>query len=92
LFRVADCDTDHYLVAANVRERVVVNKTTHRFRMERFSLKESNEVEGKAQYCVEISNRFSALENLDAAVDTNRAQETIRISKFQPQRFYILMT
>jgi hypothetical protein len=29
---------------------------------------------------------------LDAAVDTNRAQETIRISKFQPQRFYILMT
>jgi hypothetical protein len=25
-FRVADCDTDHYLVVANIRERLAVNK------------------------------------------------------------------
>jgi hypothetical protein len=46
--------------------------------MERFSLKKLNEVVGKKQYCVEISNRFAALENLDAEVDINRAWETIR--------------
>jgi hypothetical protein len=32
--------------------------------MERFNFKKLNEVEGKEQYCVEISNRFTALENL----------------------------
>jgi hypothetical protein len=33
--------------------------------MERFNLKKLNEVEGKEQYRVEISDWFSALENLD---------------------------
>jgi hypothetical protein len=37
--------------------------------MERFSLKKLNEVEGKGQYWVEISNRFAALEHLDTEVD-----------------------
>jgi hypothetical protein len=31
--------------------------------MERFNLKKLNEVEGKEQYLVEISNRLAALEN-----------------------------
>jgi hypothetical protein len=31
--------------------------------MERFNLKKLNEVEGKEQYRVEISNTFAALEN-----------------------------
>jgi hypothetical protein len=35
----------------------------HRVHMERFNLKKLNEVEGKEQYYVEISNRFAALEN-----------------------------
>jgi hypothetical protein len=30
--------------------------------MERFNLKKLNEVEGKEQYCVEITNSFEALE------------------------------
>jgi hypothetical protein len=45
--------------------------------MERSSLRKLNEVEGKEQYPVEISNRFAALENLDIEVDNNRAWETI---------------
>jgi hypothetical protein len=32
--------------------------------MERVNLKKLNEVEGKEQYPVEISNKFAALENL----------------------------
>ncbi|PNF42937.1 hypothetical protein B7P43_G11837, partial [Cryptotermes secundus] len=78
-FRAADCDTDHYLVVAKVRERLAVSKQTmHRIYMERFNLKKLNEVEGKEQYCVEISNRFVALENLDTEVDVNKACKTIR--------------
>jgi hypothetical protein len=43
--------------------------------MEKFSVKKLNEVEGRQQYeyCVEISNRYTALENLDTEVDINRA-------------------
>jgi hypothetical protein len=46
--------------------------------MQRFNLKELSEVDCKAQYRVEISNRFVALENLGTEVDINRAWETIR--------------
>jgi hypothetical protein len=38
--RVADCDSDHYLVVSKLRERMAVSK-------QRFNLKELNEVEGK---------------------------------------------
>jgi hypothetical protein len=78
-FRAADCDTNQYLVVAKVRERLAVSKQTqNRFHMERFNLKKLNEVEGKEQYCVEISNRFAALENIDTDGDVNKAWETIR--------------
>jgi hypothetical protein len=46
-FRAADCDTDHYLVVAKVRERLAVSKQTYRVHMERFSFKKLNEVEGR---------------------------------------------
>jgi hypothetical protein len=46
--------------------------------MERFNLKKLNEVEGKEQYRVEVSNRFAALEHLDAEVEINSACEMIR--------------
>jgi hypothetical protein len=46
-YRTADCDTDHYLVVAKVGERLSVSKeTTHRGHVERFNLKNLNEVEG----------------------------------------------
>jgi hypothetical protein len=40
----ADCDTDHYLVVAKVRERLAVDK-----QLERSNLEKSNEVEGIEQ-------------------------------------------
>jgi hypothetical protein len=63
-FRAADCDTDHYLAVAKVRERLAVSKqATYNFHMERFNLKKLNELEAKEQYRVEISSRLAALEN-----------------------------
>jgi hypothetical protein len=46
--------------------------------MDRFNLKKLNEIEGKEQYLVEISNKFTALENLDTEVGVNKAWGTIR--------------
>jgi hypothetical protein len=69
----------YYLVVAKVRERLALSKqTTHRVHMERFNLEKFCEVEGKERYCVEISNRVAALENLDTEGDVNKAWETIR--------------
>jgi hypothetical protein len=78
-FRAADCDNDHYLVVAKVRERLAVSKqTAYIVHMERFNLKKLNEAEGKEQYRIEISNSFVALENRDTGVDVNKAWETTR--------------
>jgi hypothetical protein len=46
--------------------------------MERFNLKELNEVEGKEQYRVEVSNRFAALQDLGTEVEINSTWESIR--------------
>jgi hypothetical protein len=46
--------------------------------MVRFNLKKLNEVESKEQYHVEVSNRFSTLEDLDTEVKINSVWETIR--------------
>jgi hypothetical protein len=62
--------------------------------MKRFNLKNLNEVEGKEQYCVEITNRYTALENSDTEVDISSAWETIRknikISTKESQGYYEL--
>jgi hypothetical protein len=39
--------------------------------MERFILKKLNELQGKEQYRVEVSNRFATLEHLDAELEIN---------------------
>jgi hypothetical protein len=46
--------------------------------MEGFNLKKLNEVVGKEQYRVQVSNRFAALEDLDTEVEINSAWEMIR--------------
>jgi hypothetical protein len=59
-------------VVAKVRERIAVNKKgSHKFHMERINLKKLNKMEGKEKYLVEVSNRFAALEYLDAEVEIN---------------------
>jgi hypothetical protein len=64
-FGGVDCDADHCLAVAKVRERLAVSKqATHRFHMQKFTLKKLNEVKGKDQYRVEISTKFAALKNL----------------------------
>jgi hypothetical protein len=60
----------------------------HLFHTERFNLKKLNEVEGKEQYCVEISNRFKDLENFNAELDINR--ENIKISSKEGLGYYEL--
>jgi hypothetical protein len=47
-FGAADCDSDHYLVVAKVREMLAVNKQRlHTFYMGRFKPKKVNDVQGK---------------------------------------------
>jgi hypothetical protein len=40
--------------------------------MEMFNFKKLNKIEGKGQHYVEILNRFTSWENLDANLDVNR--------------------
>jgi hypothetical protein len=78
-FRAADCDSDHYLGVVKVRKRLAVNKQIpQRSRKEKFNIKNLNEVRGQGKYCIEVSNRFAALEDLNAEEEFNSAWETTR--------------
>ena len=73
-FRGADCDTDHYLVVANIRVRLPVSKqAAQKFRVESFNLRKQNVLEVRKKYQIKISYRYAALENLNDSKDTNRA-------------------
>jgi hypothetical protein len=78
-FRGADCDTDHYLVVAKVREKMAVGKqAAHKFDRGRFNLSKLNDLEVRKQYQIEITNRFAALENVSEDENINRAWEGIK--------------
>jgi hypothetical protein len=81
-------------VVAKVRERLAVNKQrSQRFHMEMLNLKKLNEVEVKEKYLIEVSNRFAALEDLDAEVEINSETigENINISTKESLGYYELM-
>jgi len=77
-FRGVDLATDHYLMVAEVRERLAVSKkAAQRFDGEGFNLRKLNDLEVRKQYQIEITNRFATLENLSDDEDINKAWENI---------------
>ena len=79
-FRGADCDTDHYLVVAKLKESLAVRKqAAQKFEGERFNLGKLKELEVKEKYQIEITNRFAALENINVDEDVNRVWENINL-------------
>jgi hypothetical protein len=57
------------------------NKQHKKSDVERFNLKKLSEMEVRKQFQIELSNRFSALENLNDSKDINRAWENIKKTK-----------
>jgi hypothetical protein len=90
--RGADCHTDHYLVVAEVRERLAVSKrAAQKIDTETFILKKFNEGDVKEQYQVTVRNKSAAVENLENSEDINRAwdniTENIKISAQESLRY-----
>jgi hypothetical protein len=49
--RGTECDSDHYLVVSEVRERLAISKqATQKFEVERFNLRKLNELYVRRQY------------------------------------------
>jgi len=78
-FRGADCDTDHHLVIAKVREILEVgNRDEQSFDRQRFNLGKLNEPEVREQNQIEITNRFADLKNLNDDENVNKIWENIK--------------
>jgi hypothetical protein len=61
-FRGADCDTDHYLITANVRRRLSVSKlSTQKSDVEAFILKKVSDLKVRKQYQTKTSKGFQLI-------------------------------
>jgi hypothetical protein len=73
-----DCDNDHYLVVAKLRETMVVSKqAAQNFNGERFNGRKLSELEVRKQYQIKISNRFAAIKNLNDSKEIYRVWDNI---------------
>jgi len=68
-------------VVAKFRERMAVSKqAAQNFDVERFNLRNLNELKVRKQYQIEITNRFAALGNLSDDEDINMFWENIKVN------------
>jgi hypothetical protein len=89
-FRGADCDADHCLVVAKVRERLAVGKrSVNKMDKDRFNIKKLNDGDVKEQYQVTIKNKFATLENLMGHQWGMGHLE--RTSNFRPERVSVVV-
>jgi hypothetical protein len=78
-------------VVTQNRGRLAVNKQgLYKFHLERFYLKNLNQVESKEKYCVEVSNRFAALEDLNAKVDIILSGKRLEYQNFSQRESRLL--
>ncbi|KAJ4446564.1 hypothetical protein ANN_13261 [Periplaneta americana] len=80
----ADCNSDHYLVIGELRERLsVAKRVEQQVNITKFNILKLKDEEAKQNYQVEISNRFATLESSDEVekeLDVNSVWENIRDS------------
>jgi len=73
-FRRVDYHTEHYLVVAEVGERLAVSNKQHRSLMwGGFNMRKLCELLVRIQYQIKFSKRFAALENFIDIEGINRA-------------------
>ncbi|KAJ4426456.1 hypothetical protein ANN_27270 [Periplaneta americana] len=77
----ADCNSDHYLVIGELRERLsVAKRVEQQVNITKFNIFKLKDEEAKQNYQVEISNRFATLESSEKELDVNSVWENIRDS------------
>ncbi|KAJ4430139.1 hypothetical protein ANN_22349 [Periplaneta americana] len=83
-FRGADCNSDHYLVIGELRERLsVAKRVEQQVNITKFNILKLKDEEANQNYQVEISNTFATLESSDKVekeLDVNSVWENIRDS------------
>ena len=66
------------MIAEVIKKLAVSEEAAQKFDRERFNFRKLNELEVRKQYQIEITDRFTALENLSNGEDINRAWENIK--------------